>query len=113
MSEIPDIDILPQLWRSVHDILLGHVGGHEVRAIGSRARKTAKRHSGLDLLVMSAKVLPLETTAALAEGFSQSDLALKVDVVDRAATSETLRRIIERDSVCVQQAEQRLDAARP
>lgn len=42
--------------------------------------------------------------AAITDAFETSNLSIRVDVVDWAATSEAFRRIIERDRVVVQTA---------
>ena len=62
---------------------------------------TTKPYSDLDLAVISDAPLPLDVLAWLVEDFSESDLPWRVDVVDWAATSESFRRIIERDKVVV------------
>lgn len=86
----------------VNDILQKHVPQYEVWAFGSRARRTAKPHSDLDLCVVSDKPLSFSVLGALADDFSDSDLPWKVDVVDWASTSESFRKIIERDKEVVQ-----------
>ena len=102
MSE-PQIDIRPDHWAIVRDILQRHVPQYAVWAFGSRAKWTAKEYSDLDLAIITDNPLPLATSAALAEDFSESDLPWKVDIVDWAETSETFRKIIERDRVVVQE----------
>jgi type I restriction enzyme S subunit len=104
MPETPLLDIRPDHLRMVKDILQKHVPRYEVWAFGSRARRTAKPHSDLDLCVVSDKPLGYAVLGALAEDFSDSDLPWKVDVVDWAATSESFRKIIERDKVVIQEA---------
>lgn len=86
----------------VSDLLQKHVPQYEVWAFGSRAKWTAKPHSDLDLCIVSDKPLSFSVLGALAEDFSDSDLPWKVDVVDWATTSESFRKIIERDKVVVQ-----------
>jgi type I restriction enzyme S subunit len=98
----PRIDIRPDHWKIVRDILHKHVPQYEVWAFGSRAKWTAKDYSDLDLCVISDKPLSLSVSAALADDFSESDLPWKVDVVDWATTAESFRKIIERDKVVVQ-----------
>ena len=100
---IPLIDIRPDHWQIVKDILNRHVPQHEVWAFGSRAKWTAKQYSDLDLAVITDRPLPLKVSAALADDFSESDLPWKVDVVDWAKTSESFRGIIERDKVVVRE----------
>ena len=109
MSELegastPPIDIRPDLWLIVHDILQKHVPHREVWAYGSRARGTAKPYSDLDLAVITAQPLGLPLSAAMSEDFSESDLPWKVDVLDWATTSESFKAIVERQRVVVQRA---------
>lgn len=103
-SDVPNIDIKPEQWAIVGAILRQHVPGREVWAFGSRVRHTAKPYSDLDLAVLGDEPLGLSLSADLADDFTESDLPWKVDVVDWATTSESFRRIIERDRVVVQTA---------
>lgn len=98
----PKIDIRPDHWEIVQSILKKHVPQHEVWAFGSRVKWTAKAYSDLDLAVITDKPLSLDVSASLSDDFSESDLPYKVDVVDWATTSESFRKIIERDRVVVQ-----------
>lgn len=107
-ESIPAIDIRPDHWAIVRDILHKHVPQYAVWAFGSRAKWTAKEFSDLDLAIITDSPLPLATSAALAEDFSESDLPWKVDIVDWAETSETFRQIIERDRVVVQEAKKNM-----
>ncbi|MEI6987099.1 MAG: restriction endonuclease subunit S, partial [Rhodospirillaceae bacterium] len=99
MAEIPLIDIRPDHWEVVRDILSKHVPQYEVWAFGSRAKWTAKPYSDLDLAIVTDKPLPLAVSAELADEFSDSDLPYRVDVVDLFGVSESFRTIIERDKV--------------
>jgi predicted nucleotidyltransferase len=102
-TEVP-IDIDPRDWADVLRILREQVPGLEVWAFGSRARRAAKPYSDLDLALMTRQPLSLVQLAAITDAFETSDLPIRVDVVDWAATSEAFRRIIERDRVVVQLA---------
>lgn len=102
MRDTPPIDVRPEHWAIVRDILRQHVPRHEVWAFGSRARNAAKRYSDLDLAVITEAPLSLDVGAALAEAFSESDLPWRVDVVDWATTSPGFRSIIARDKVIIQ-----------
>jgi type I restriction enzyme S subunit len=104
MDKPPPIDIRPDLWPIVRDILRKHVPGFEVWAFGSRARGRAKPWSDLDLAIISDTGLKLPVIARLQDDFSESDLPWRVDVVDWATTSPAFRSIIERDKVVLQQA---------
>ena len=98
----PPIDIRPEHWQIVRAILQKQVPRYAVWAFGSRTQGTAKPYSDLDLAVITDTPLSLAVSAALTADFSESDLPWKVDVVDWATTSESFRRIIERDRVVVQ-----------
>lgn len=102
-AEMPPIDIRPDHWRIVQRILQEHVPDLEVWAFGSRAKWSAKEFSGLDLAVITDEPLPLDTSAALSEAFSDSDLPWKVDVVDWASVGDGFKQIIERDKVVVKE----------
>lgn len=102
MVDKPPIDIRPDLWRIVRDILRKHVPDYEVWAFGSRVKGTAKPYSDLDLAIISDKRLSLDVTAGLSEDFFESDLPWRMDVVDWAATSEAFRKIIARNHVVIQ-----------
>ena len=100
---LPNIAVSPPEWAIIDRILERHVPQHEVWAFGSRAKRSAKPYSDLDLAILTESPLGLSVSAALAEDFSESDLPYKVDVVDWAATSESFRKIIERDKVVIRQ----------
>ena len=102
-STSPAIDLHPDQWPIVRDILQKHVPGHAVWAFGSRATGTAKPFSDLDLAVITEQPLSLDLCAQLGEDFSQSNLPWKVDVVDWATASDVFRAIIARDKVVIQQ----------
>lgn len=102
----PALDMRPEHLAIVCGILAKHAAGHEVWAFGSRARGTAKRYSDLDLAIITAKPLDLIQGATLADAFDESDLPWRVDLTDWATTDPGFRRIIERDRVIVQTADE-------
>lgn len=102
MSEVPPIDISPEQWDIVRGILQRRVPALEVWAFGSRAKRTSRKYSDLDLCVIADQPLALSLRAILAEAFSESDLPWKVDVVDWAATGDVFREVIEGDRVVLQ-----------
>jgi type I restriction enzyme, S subunit len=102
--ETPHIDIRPDLWVIVRDILDKHVPQCDVWAFGSRAKWKAKQYSDLDLAVITKEPMSFNLSGALTDDFAESDLPFKVDVVDWASTSVSFRKIIEQDKVVVQQA---------
>jgi|GEM_PF-272021 len=102
MPDMPNIDVHPDLWAIVRDILQKHVPQYTVWAFGSRAKWTTKPYSDLDLAIITDKPLPLSTSAALKEDFSESALPWRVDIIDWATTSAEFRGVIEKDKVVVQ-----------
>jgi type I restriction enzyme S subunit len=102
MSATPAIDVQPEQWAIVERILRRRIPRFEVWAFGSRARRTAKKYSDLDLCVVADEALGLDLQAQLAEDFAESDLPWKVDLVDWANTSEAFRQIIRSHRVVVQ-----------
>lgn len=96
------IDLSPADLELVKSILKSHVPEFEVRAFGSRVTWLAKEYSDLDLAIMTDKPLPISRTADLREAFTESNLPIKVDLVDWAAIGESFRKIIEKGYVVVQ-----------
>jgi predicted nucleotidyltransferase len=113
MADVPPIDIRPDLWPIVRDILHRHVPQYEVWAFGSRARSKAKPYSDLDLAIISDTPLPLPISAQMADDFSDSDLPWRVDLVDWATTHPAFRLIIARDKVVLQAATPQTAARSP
>jgi len=99
---VKQLTITPAELTIVRIILARFVPEREVRAFGSRITGPVKKFSDLDLVVMGEAPLSASILTDLEEGFRESDLPFKVDVVDWATTQETFRRIIEQDSVVVQ-----------
>lgn len=98
----PDIDLTPHDWAEVQRILRTCVPGYEVWAFGSRVKGAAKKYSDLDLAVITEQPLSMALMAELRQALDESDLTIKVDVVDWAQTSATFRKIIEENKMVVQ-----------
>ncbi|MEQ1914919.1 MAG: nucleotidyltransferase domain-containing protein, partial [Sideroxydans sp.] len=79
---MPPIDLNPRDWEIVRTILARHVPQYEVWAFGSRTKGTAKEYSDLDLAIITDQPISLALSAAIADDFAESDLPIKVDVVD-------------------------------
>jgi type I restriction enzyme S subunit len=95
------VDLLPEQLGIVRDVLGAHVPAGRAFAFGSRVRGTAKRFSDLDLVVDAAGPLDLDRLGALRAAFSDSDLPIKVDIVDWSGLGATFRSLIEREMVPV------------
>jgi type I restriction enzyme S subunit len=100
-EKMPLIDIKPEHLKIVRTILEKYVPEYAVWAFGSRAKRTAKKYSDLDLAVMTDQPLPLKTKANLSDAFSESDLPYKVDVVDWVSLDEWFREIVRKDAVVI------------
>ncbi|MDE2937669.1 MAG: restriction endonuclease subunit S [Chloroflexota bacterium] len=96
------IDLNPNHLATVERILDGHVPESEVRAFGSRATWTAKDYSDLDLAIVGSGPLDRRTLGRLKEAFEDSELPIRVDVLDWHSISESFREVIKRDYVIVQ-----------
>lgn len=101
-TDAPPIDIAPRDWVDVVRILHEQVPAIEVWAFGSRAKRTAKPYSDLDLALITQQPLSLDQLAIITDAFATSDLPIRVDVVDWASTSDAFRKLIAQDRVVVQ-----------
>lgn len=98
----PSVDLRADHLQLVLDILAKNIPNREVWAFGSRVQGRAKPYSDLDLAVMGEQPLSLATLAALADDFAESDLPIRVDIVDWATTKDNFRQIIARDKLVLQ-----------
>ncbi len=99
-NEKSSIDLAPADLEVVRSILATHLPDDVgVLAFGSRAKWTAKEFSDLDLALKSNAKLPSHLLADLNDAFSESDLPIKVDVLDWHAVAPSFQAIIDRDGV--------------
>ena len=98
-SSLPTIDLRPDHWEIVREILQRRLPNRHVIAFGSRATWTAKDYSDLDLAIMGEQPLPLSVLAALNEEFVESDLPFRVDIVDFASVDDSFRAVIQQHGV--------------
>ena len=85
------IDLEVSLLRQVQDVLRKHVPECEVWVFGSRAGNRAKRFSDLDLAIVSPTALTVRRLALLASAFEESDLPMRVDLVDWRSSSRVVQ----------------------
>lgn len=102
---IPDLELRQDHLQIVRRILLDHVPDRTVLVFGSRATHSAKKYSDLDLAILGKEPLGFDEVSALVECFSESDLPMKVDIVDWTKIDESFRRIIRKDAVEVQSSD--------
>lgn len=98
------IQIAEADWQQVQHILRTHLPDMEVWAFGSRARHKAKPYSDLDLALICKTPLSLQRLADITTAFEESDLTIRVDVVDWATCSPSFRDVIAEDKVVLQPA---------
>jgi predicted nucleotidyltransferase len=88
------IDLLPKYLLIVENILKQYVPNHHVIAFGSRVKGKAKKFSDLDVCIMAEKQLSHHEIWNLKEAFAESDLPIRVDVVQWATIRPEFREII-------------------
>jgi predicted nucleotidyltransferase len=90
------VDIRPQDLRRVWAVLSAALPfDAQIFVFGSRASRTARRGSDLDLAVDAGRPLTRAEVALLHDGFEASDLPYGVDVVDLRTVAENFRAIID------------------
>ena len=97
------IDLAPHHLETVRRTLAEHVPDCEVRAFGSRAKWEGWDYSDLDLVVVCGDEQDGRAIPRLKAAFEESDLPIRVDVLDWSAIADDFRKIIESDYVVVQQ----------
>lgn len=89
------IDLPENQLQIVKEILAKHVPQYTVWAFGSRVGGRVKPHSDLDLAIVSDHPLELNVLGSLREAFEESDLPIRVDVVDWATITDEFRKVIQ------------------
>lgn len=101
--DISVIDLNNRDWCEVKRVLKECVPEYTVWAFGSRVTGTEKTYSDLDLAILTDRPLSFERMATIRDAFDESDLPIRVDIVDWAATSASFRDIILKNYVEIQQ----------
>ena len=99
------IDLNPKHLKTIQYILAEYISTYEVRAYGSRVKWTAENYSDLDLVVVGSKPLSLRQRGQLAEAFEESNLPIRVDVLDWHSISEGFRQGILEKYEVIQKAQ--------
>jgi uncharacterized protein len=93
------IDLQARHLAEVRRILAALVPHAQAWLFGSRANGAAKEFSDVDIALEAEGPLDLGILAALDLEFAESDLPMKVDVVDLARVDASFRALIERNHV--------------
>ncbi len=88
------IDLSPKNFTLVKNILAKHLKNYEVWVFGSRVKGTARNYSDLDLVVLGDERLDLQRILAAKEAFAESDLTIRVDLINWEKLADSFRRII-------------------
>ena len=99
------IDLDQKYLKTIQYILADYIPTYEVRAYGSRVKWTAEDYSDLDLVVVGSKPLNLRQRGRLTEAFEESNLPIRVDVLDWHSISEGFRQGILKEYVVIQKAQ--------
>ncbi|MDK9718515.1 MAG: nucleotidyltransferase domain-containing protein [Trichlorobacter sp.] len=100
---VSTLGLTPHDQAELSKILHTSLAGYTVWAFGSRVSGSPKTYSDLDLVIVTEQPLSLEQMATLHEAFEESDLAIRVDLVDWATASDSFRRIILQQYLVVQE----------
>ncbi len=94
------LDLQPADLAILQTILVDVAGyGIQIWAFGSRVTGTARRYSDLDLAVQTEARLDQNLLHRLQEALSESDLTIKVDLIDLAEVAPAFRRKIEQAGI--------------
>ena len=81
-----------------------YVADFDVLAFGSRVKWTAKPYSDLDIAIITKTPLSLESLSVIRDAFDESNLSIRVDIVDWSSTSADFQKIILKDGLIIQTA---------
>ncbi len=104
MNNAPSLDLPQKYLQQVQALLREHVPDAEVWAYGSRITGEGHDASDLDLVLRNPADLRagFRTLADLKEAFIESNLPIRVDVMDWARIPESFHREIERAHIILQ-----------
>ena len=92
------ISLAPKHLAIVRAIAQQYLPEHQVCVFGSRANGKARQYSDLDLL-LDGEPINIGKMAALKEAFSESDLPILVDIVQKKNISDAFYQAIKKDLV--------------
>lgn len=98
------IDLKPVFLKKVISILALNVPEFDVMVYGSRAGGVNKKHSYLDLVVMSDKPLAAARIEKLSAAFKAACFPFLIEIIDWAATGPSYRKEIKKTSVLLRQS---------
>ena len=96
------IDLAPEDLAILQTVLQSHLpAGARTWVFGSRATGMARRYSDLDLAIEDVAPVDDARLGELRDALSESDLTIKVDVLDLRTVDPAFRQRIERDLIAL------------
>ena len=89
------LDISLECLEAIRKIISEHLPAAEVRAFGSRVNGGAKKHSDIDLAIIEAEKLSFDRLRLLKEAFQNSELPIRVDLVDWHRITPSFQKVID------------------
>ena len=96
-----DVDVTPEQKQIILDLLKKHIPDTEVWAYGSRAKRTAKSYSDLDVMVFATEE-QMDHVCELKEALEESDLPFRVDLFIWDKTPERFRKNVREKYIVLQ-----------
>lgn len=95
------IDLKSDFLKITMNILKEYIPGKEVWAFGSRVNGKAKKFSDLDLVIVSDIPLNRKVLINLEEAFQESDLPIRVDILEFCKASAEFQEIIKANYIII------------
>ena len=106
-QETDQLHLTPKHRLVLEALLHKYLPDVEVWAYGSRVNGRSHEGSDLELALMTDETLSIARVAEMKAAFTKSDLPFRVEIVDWASTSESFRKVIEKDYVVLVEKENR------
>jgi len=100
------LNLKPKYLKIVMNIITKYIPEKEVWAFGSRINGKAKKFSDLDLVIVSNIPLNREVLINLKQAFEESDLPIKVDIIEFYKASAEFQEIIKANYLIIFKHEQ-------
>jgi predicted nucleotidyltransferase len=99
------IDLAPEYYQVIKNILREKIPRVEVWIFGSRIDGKAQKYSDIDLVLVGKEKFDWRLLEQLKDAFSESDLPMIVDIIDWNAISPEFREIIKKKYEVIQSNE--------
>jgi hypothetical protein len=95
------LDIKKQDLEIIETILNQHFPDYNIWAFGSRVSGKAKKYSDIDLLLIGSKKISFNDIEKAKEDFMESDISIRVDLLDWNSIDENFRKIIQKNYIVI------------